>query len=130
MSANTEFNRVRPLRARAANPWEAVMRWLLSSCLVLMLGALIGVVGCGSGPGSSTGGSSRLTMEFLGFNGDGIDQEDNVFATFAQVDVCQTLCQIGDVFTDIVFEQFSETAVNAVFINNGKGDIQLDSYTV
>lgn len=105
------------------------MRWL-SSSLALVLVALLGVAGCGTGPGDESGGSSRLTMQFLGFNSEGIDQQDDVFATFAQVDVCKSLCEIGDIFTDIVFEEFSVTAVNAVFINNGKGDILIDSYTV
>ena len=100
------------------------MRWL-SLSLALSLAMLLGWGGCG---GSTS--SSRLTMQFMEFNGDGIAQEDNVFQNSAQVDVCQTLCQAADIFTNVVFEEFTQTTVNAVFVNNGKADILLDTYTV
>ena len=50
-----------------------------------------------------------------------IDQQDTIVGTTASVDVCPTICDFGvdGIFGDEVFEQFTETLANAVFINIG-----------
>ncbi|MDX2169583.1 MAG: hypothetical protein SF182_21115 [Deltaproteobacteria bacterium] len=69
-------------------------------------------------------------MQFLGFTGDGIEQQDSVFNTSADVDVCQSICNLGGDLVDIEFEQFTETHANAVFMNMGASPILLDKYIV
>jgi hypothetical protein len=71
-------------------------------------------------------------MSFQGFTGDGIDQQDTVGNTSADVDVCPTICDFGEggIFGDETFEAFTQTRANALFINNGTADILLDRYTV
>jgi hypothetical protein len=95
---------------------------------VLMAALLLCAMGCGSS-GIDGQGDDGLTMALVGFTGLGIDQADFVSDTVAQVDVCQDLCESGE-GGDITFEPFTSTLVSAVFVNRGKADIVLDSYTV
>jgi hypothetical protein len=71
-------------------------------------------------------------MSFLEFNSDGIVQQDFVGNTSADVDVCPTICDFGvdGIFGDEVFESFTQTHANALFVNFGTADIRLDRYTV
>jgi hypothetical protein len=71
-------------------------------------------------------------MSFQEFNDNGLDQQDFVGNTSADVDVCPTICDFGvdGIFGDEVFEQFTQTHANAVFVNFGTADILLNSYTV
>jgi hypothetical protein len=95
-----------------------------------VLGALVTLVSCGSSGFDSSGGQDSLTMQFLTFNGDGITQQDLVGNTDADVDVCQSLCNLGGALADITFETFTQTRANAVFMNMGASPILLDKYTV
>ena len=108
--------------------WEVIMRWSRITC-VLALSVLIAVAGCGSSGFDGQDGADALTLSFQRFTGEGIEQQDAVGGTSADVDVCQTICGISGIFT-IEFEEFTSTRVNAVFVNRGKADILLDSYTV
>ena len=108
------------------------MRWSRVTCCLLSLGF---VSGCGSAGFDNGGGTDNFTMTFLGFSGEGIEQQDtvgNLPATTVGVDVCPTICDFGvaGIFGDEVFEQFTETTANAVFVNNGTADILLDRYTI
>ena len=108
------------------------MWWSRVSYCALSLTFVVAVVGCGSSGFEGQPGDDALTMSFIGFNGDGLTQEDTIGSTFAQVDVCPTICDFGvaGIFGDEVFESFTETVANAVFVNNGFADILLDRYSV
>lgn len=108
------------------------MRWSRVSFCALSLTLVLGAVGCGSSGFDGQEGTDALTMSFIQFNDDDIVQQDTVSGTAAQVDVCPTICDFGvdGIFGDEVFEQFTETFANAVFVNNGTADILLDTYTV
>jgi hypothetical protein len=95
---------------------------------VLIVGMLWLTVGCGSS-GTSSQGDDGLTMALMGFTGVGIEQADFVSDTTAQVDICQGLCSGGSQ-GEFEVEPFTSTFVNALFVNRGKADIILDSYTV
>ncbi|MEO8603585.1 MAG: hypothetical protein ABI629_13505 [bacterium] len=69
-------------------------------------------------------------MQFLGFSGEGIDQQDSVGNTSADVDVCQSICAVGGDLISVEFETFTQTRVNAVFMNQGQSPILLDKYVV
>lgn len=103
------------------------MRWLSTVTCALSLACLLG--GCGSS-GFDGHGTDQLTMSFLGFSGEGIEQQDAVGTTDADVDVCQSICFVGGDLIDIEFESFTQTRANAIFLNNGTSDILLDRYTV
>lgn len=107
------------------------MRWPREWCCLVSLGVVLGAAGCGSS-GFEEGGTDSQTMSFLAFSGHGIDQQDIVGTTSADVDVCPTICDFGEggIFGDEVFESFTQTRANALFINNGTADILLDRYTV
>lgn len=105
------------------------MWWLTKGCAVLGTCGLLALAGCGSS-GYDGAGTDGLTMQFIGFSGENIDQQDLVGTTSADVDVCPSLCALsGDLF-DIEFEVFTQTRANAVFMNMGASDILLDRYTV
>lgn len=108
------------------------MWWSRVSYCALSLTLVVAVVGCGSSGFDGQPGDDALTMSFLQFNDDDITQQDTVDVTAAQVDVCPTICDFGvdGIFGDEVFEQFTETFANAVFVNQGFADILLDHYTV
>jgi hypothetical protein len=108
------------------------MRWISIVRVTLALSAALTLVGCGSSGFDSDGGESALTMQFLGFDDEDIEQQDTVFTTGASVDVCPTICEFGEegIFGDETFEQFTETIANAEFMNMGASNILLDSYTV
>ena len=106
------------------------MRWLPIMKSVLALSAALALSSCGSSGFDSSGGQDSLTMQFLGFSGEGIEQQDIVGNTSADVDVCQSLCNLGGDLVDIEFEEFTQTRVNAVFMNMGTSPILLDQYTV
>ncbi len=95
-------------------------RFWVVAAMGVALGA--GVAGCG---GSADGDS--LVLRFLGFNGIGIDQADSVGETSADIDVVPSLC--GNE-TNVTPEYFTQTTINAVFVNEEKANIVLDSYTV
>jgi hypothetical protein len=87
--------------------------------MVLLIAA-----GCGS-----SSSEDELVLSLQGFTGEGIDQADAVSGATANVDVCQGLCTVGTT-NEIDVEDYTETLVNAVFVNRGKADIRLESYTV
>lgn len=120
----------RPERSalRRSQNGRRVMRRLIDG-RVLMLGLLCGVLGCGAS-GTDSQGDDGLTMAFIGFSGENIEQADVVTDTVAQVDICQDLCSSGGVDGDITVEPYTSTLVNAVFVNRGKADIVLESYTM
>jgi hypothetical protein len=96
---------------------------------VLMLGILWCAVGCGTA-GTSSQGEDGLTMAFVTFDSTNITQPDQVGDTAAQVDICPGVCGAGTIIDEANREPFSSTAVNAVFVNRGKADIVVDSYTL
>lgn len=103
------------------------MRRLISAPAIVLIAFL--AVGCGSA-GSDSQGEDGLTMAFLGFTGEGVDQADVVSDGAAQVDICQDVCTGGGTGGDVQPEPFTPTFVTAVFVNRGKADIILDSYSV
>lgn len=107
------------------------MWWLRTTTCVMGFCVLMGLTGCGSA-GFDGGGTDELTMTFLGFTGVGIEQQDFVGNTSADVDVCPTICEYGEdgIFGDETFEQFTQTRAIAQFVNNGTADLRLDRYTV
>lgn len=108
------------------------MRWISIVRVSLALSAALTLVGCGSSGFDTSGGEDQLTMQFVGYNGEGLGQQDIISSTSAQVDVCQTICSFGEmgIFGDETYEQFTETQANAVFMNLGTSNILLDSYKV
>jgi hypothetical protein len=98
------------------------MRWLSGVRGVWVVVLSVVVVACGS-----SGGDDELTLAFQGFDGEEIEQADQVGATSADVDVCQSICFTGE---EVEGEFFTQTLVNARFVNRGKVDIVLDEYTV
>src|SRR6202158_1557952 len=99
---------------------EEFMRWLCRSVTAMAFwGALS--VGCGSSAGA------RLVLRFIHFNNTGLTQKDAVGQNSADVDVVQDVCRQGVTLTA---EPFTETAVNAVFKNEGASDIRLSQYSV
>jgi hypothetical protein len=101
---------------------EDVMRWFRGA-LTFGIGLWL-IAGCGN-----SSGEDELVLSLEGFTGEGIEQADGVSGATANVDVCQGLCTQGTT-GDIMVEDFTETLVNAVFVNRGKVDIRLESYTV
>ena len=77
--------------------------------------------GCGSNAGDS------LVLRFLRFDNTGITQADAVRENSADVDVEQDLCLSG---TTITAEPFTQTVINAVFINEEAADIRLNRYRI
>ncbi|MFN8642985.1 MAG: hypothetical protein U0802_15510 [Candidatus Binatia bacterium] len=106
------------------------MRWSSIVKSICALSAALAVASCGSSGFDSSGGQDSLTMQFTGFSGEGIDQQDLVGNTSADVDVCQSLCNVGGDLVDIEFETFTQTRANAIFMNMGASNILLDTYTV
>ena len=98
------------------------MRWS-RFMFVLVSSLLVGAAGCGS-----SGSTDELVLTFVGFSGENITQPDAVSGASAQVDVCQDIC--GGTQGSLMAEPFSETFVDALFVNQGGTDIRLDSYTV
>jgi len=96
------------------------MRWL-SGTRGLWVVLSVFLAGCGSG------GDDELTLAFQGFSGENIEQSDQVGPNSADVDVCQGICLSGD---SLEAEPFTQTLINAQFVNRGKADIVLDEYTV
>lgn len=105
------------------------MRWMSRTAMVMGCVALLALAGCG-GSGFDGRGTDELTMQFLGFSGEGIDQQDLVGTTDADVDVCPSLCNVGGDLVDIEFEEFTQTRANAIFMNMGASPILLDTITV
>ncbi|MGH3642012.1 MAG: hypothetical protein ACRDUX_23640 [Mycobacterium sp.] len=108
------------------------MWWLRTTTYVMGFCVLVGLVGCGSAGFSGDGSTDELTFTFLGFTGEGIEQQDIVGNTSADVDVCATICDFGEdgIFGDETFESFTQTRAIAQFVNNGTADIRLQRYTV
>jgi hypothetical protein len=96
------------------------MRWLIGGRGLLLAVAVL-AFGCGSG------GDDELVLAFQGFSGENIEQADSVNPNSADVDVCAGLCIMED---EITAEPFTQTRVDALFVNRGKADIVMDSYTV
>lgn len=99
-------------------------RFSMSVSSMALLTAL--VAGCGS----STNDEGRLVMRFVQFNGVGLMQADNVTPNSANVDVVPTICAVDQQGLPTAFETFTETLINAVFLNEQKSDILLDSVTI
>jgi hypothetical protein len=99
------------------------------SYCALSLTLVLGAAGCGSS-GFAGGETDELTLNFMGFTGEGIVQADLVGTTTADVDVCPTVCEVGDIFIDFEIEEFTSTRAFALFLNVGFADILLDKYVV
>ncbi len=80
--------------------------------------------GCGSTAGDS------LTLRFTGFNSLLLTQGDSVRETSADVDVVAGGCSTGEVGATITAEPFTQTIINAVFINEEAADITLQRYRI
>jgi len=106
------------------------MRWLPVTTCVLSLSGLLVLASCGSSGFDTSGGTDSLTMQFLSFDSDNIDQQDFVGNTSAEVDVCPSICSVGGDLVNIEFETFTETHANANFMNMGQSPILLDKYVV
>jgi len=108
------------------------MWWSRVSTCALSLTFVLGALGCGSSGFDGQNNDDALTMSFIAFSGEGIDQQDSIGSTSAEVDVCPTICDFGEggIFGDETFEAFTQTSANALFVNNGFADILLDQYTV
>jgi hypothetical protein len=108
------------------------MWWSRVSYCALSLTFVLGALGCGGSGFSGQDGDDALTMSFQGFSDEGLTQQDFVGNTSAEVDVCPTICDFGvdGIFGDEVFETFTQTHAIANFINLGRADILLESYTV
>ena len=108
------------------------MWWSSIGKLVLVVSAALALASCGSSGFDTSDGTDALTLQFLEFNDEDIEQQDTVVATAAEVDVCPTICEFGEggIFGDEVFEEFTETFANAVLLNAGTSDILLDTVTV
>jgi len=87
---------------------------------VALLTAL--AVGCGSSGGDS------LALRFVAFDGLALMQQDSVRENSADVDVVQDICSITNGVPQ--FEPFTQTTINATFVNEGAADIHLEHYTV
>lgn len=94
------------------------MRRLIGSGALVLMATILG---CGSDAGD------RQVLSFVGFTGEGITQADAVLDTHAEVDICLGLCIEED---EVDAEPFTQTTVNAMFVNRGKADILLDEYTL
>ncbi|GIW40427.1 MAG: hypothetical protein KatS3mg076_1004 [Candidatus Binatia bacterium] len=94
--------------------------WAVAFCVAALLW------GCGS-----TTDEDQLVLEFLGFEGEGIEQADRVGPGAAEVDVIPSCCSV-DTATGLCTEAelFTETAANALFTNHQKADITIDRYEV
>lgn len=95
-------------------------RLWVAAAMAVAFGA--SVMACGGSADSDT-----LVLRFIAFNGLGIDQADSVGETSADIDVVPSLC--GNE-TNITPEYFTQATINAVFVNEEKANIVLDSYTV
>jgi hypothetical protein len=94
------------------------MRWLsMRMAGAALLAAVAG--GCGS-----TSGDDAMVLEFVGFDGAGIDQSDAVRESSADVDVLQEICPSGD------SEPFTQTLINATFRNNEAADLHLQQVVI
>jgi len=98
------------------------MRWL-SGWSAFVLGAVLALGGCGDDRGRDD-----LTLSFQSFTGDIGEQADAVGQNTADVDVCQDICESGE--GELEAEPFTTTRVGAIFLNQGKADITLESYTL
>lgn len=87
--------------------------------------AVVLLVGCGS-----TSNNDQQVMEFIGFDGNNIEQQDSVTPTSAAVDINPSLCTTDFIFTTVTSETFTETIFNATFINEQKQDIVLRKYRI
>lgn len=79
-------------------------------------------------PGCGSTAEDRLVLQFIRFDNAGITQADQVRETSADVDIAVELCPAG-MDTVPMEEPFTQTIVNAVFINQEQADIQLEGYT-
>jgi hypothetical protein len=100
------------------------MRQLCRSVTVIALLAAL-LVSCGS-----TTGDDRLVLRFIEFNGDGLTQADAVNSNSANVDVVPSVCQVDEFGNPTSFEVFTQTIINAVFMNEESTDILLQNVHV
>lgn len=107
--------------------WSKLRKYALGA-------AMVAAMSCGSSGYSGEGSSDSLTLSFLGFTGVGIEQQDIVLNTSADVDVCATVCSVTiDEITGVVtveIEDFTSTNAMAQFVNYGYSDILIDHYTL
>lgn len=80
--------------------------------------------GCGSTGGA--GGDDALVLQFIQWDNTGLTQADSVGETNADVDVIQDLCPPIPPGTG---EPFTQTVINAIFLNNEGADILLQGYS-
>ncbi len=80
--------------------------------------------GCGSNAGDP------LTLRFVGFTGIGLTQADSVRDASADVDVVPGACSTGEVGGTTTAEPFTQTIINAVFMNEEAADITLQRYRI
>jgi hypothetical protein len=89
--------------------------------------ALLAALAAGCG---STTSDDRQVLRFIEFNGDNITQADSVNPTSANVDVVPSICEVDEFGFPTTFEVFTETIINAVFVNEEASDILLQTVTV
>lgn len=89
--------------------------------IAVMVGALA-LASCGSTDDDS------LVLTFVGFDGDNITQCDQINPGLAEIDISQICCDDSNPCTDV--EPVTQTQVNALFQNNQKLGITINSYTV
>jgi hypothetical protein len=82
---------------------------------------------CGS---TSTDGRPGVVLQFENWDNTGIEQQDSVTGGSASVDVAQSICSTDFLFTNLTFETFTQTIVNAVFLNESSTDILLQQYRI
>lgn len=93
---------------------------------IVTVAALAGLLwGCGS-----TSNDDQYVLRFAGFDGDNIDQQDAVGPGSAAVDINPSLCTSDFIFTEVTAEVFTETIINATFVNEQKNDIVLRRYRI
>ena len=69
-------------------------------------------------------------LRFIEFNGDDLTQADAVNSNGANVDVVPSVCQVDEFGNPTSFEVFTQTIINAVFINEQASDILLQHVTI
>jgi hypothetical protein len=120
-------------RATVMRREEHMRHWFTAITLVALWAP--GMFGCGSttddsGVAGIGGPQPGLVMRFSRFDTTGLIQQDAVFPTSAQVDVTPSLCSADFFFTELEFEEFTQTVINVAFINEERSDILLQGYTM
>ena len=88
--------------------------------------AMLAVLGGGCGSTNGAGGNDALVLQFIQWDNTGLTQADSVGESSADVDVVQDECISSGQATA---EPFTQTVINAIFMNNEGADILLQGYS-